>query len=67
MSLPDWYSGAIEVLFQIVDGVSAVVKNRSGKRGIGFAFGKDLREMVRFARASGCNHRNVCGSGHCSC
>ena len=62
MRFPDRDSGAVEMFFQIVDGVSAVMKNRSGERGVGLAFGEDADEMFGLARAAGRDHRNVGGS-----
>ena len=54
---------AIEVFLQIADGVSAVMKNRGGERGIGLAFGEDFDEMVGRARAARGDHRDVGGAG----
>ena len=41
MGFPDRDAGAVEILFEVVDRVGAVVKDGSRERGVGFAFGEN--------------------------
>ena len=54
---------AVELLFEVGDGVGAVVEDGRGQRGVGFAFAEDAHEIVGAAGAAGCDHGDVGGAG----
>ncbi len=52
----------LQVFFEFVDGVGAVVEDGGGQRGVGFAFGQDTVEVVGLPCPAGGDHRDVGGA-----
>src|SRR6185312_3869737 len=67
---PHWYACLVEAFFRTAYRVCAVVKDRSGERGVGFTIRQDFGKVFGLSRSARGDHRNPCrsrdGAGKCA-